>query len=70
MRRQEPKNRPERPETRVLKIDIAVKETVRQMFVYGLPCKKRKGTGSRSIEPFKVSSQNQAAIKAPCLNYG
>ena len=60
MSREEPKNRSKRPETRVVKIDIAVGETAPQMFVDGLPRKKQKGTGSRSIEPLVVRNQNQA----------
>ena len=51
-------NRPGRPETRVLKIDLPVKEAVRRMSAYGLPRKKRKGTESKSGEPVKVSNQD------------
>ena len=54
------RNRPGRPETRVLKINLAVEEAVRRMFAYGLPLEKRKGTGSQSGEPVKVSNQDPA----------
>ena len=54
------RNRPGRPETRVLKINLAVEEAVRRMFAYGPPRKKRKGTTSKSGEPVKVRNQDQA----------
>ena len=54
------RNRPGRPETRVLKINLAVEEAVRRMFAYGLPLEKRKGTVSKSGEPVKVRNQGQA----------
>ena len=54
------RNRPGRPETRVLKINLAVEEAVRCMFAHGLPRKKRKGTISKSGEPVNVRNQDQA----------
>ncbi len=51
-------NRPGRPETRVLKIDLPVKEAVQRMFAYGLPRKKRKGAASKSDKPVAVSNQD------------
>ena len=60
MTKEEPKNRLGCPETRVLKINLALEEPVGRMFAYGLPRKKRKETGSKSIEPVKVRNQNQA----------
>ncbi len=39
------RNRPGRPETRVLRINLPVKEAVRRMFAYGLPRKKRNEHG-------------------------
>ena len=54
-------NRPGRPETRVLRINLPVKEAVRRMFAYGLPRKKRKGTISKSGEPVKGRNQDPAS---------
>ena len=60
MTKEEPKSHLGCPETRVLRINLAVDEAVGRMFAYGLPRKKQKETGSRSIDPVKVRSKNQA----------
>ena len=59
MSRQESKC-PGRPGTLVLKIDPPVKETVRHMFGYGLPRKKRKGSASKSGEEVLGSHHDEA----------
>ena len=53
--------RPGRPETRVVKINLAVEDAVRCMFSYGLPRKKRKGTSSTSDEPVKIKNRSQGS---------
>ena len=58
--RKRKRNRPGRPETRVLKINLAVEEAVRRMFAYGLPRRKRKGTVSKGGEPVQVRNQDPA----------
>ncbi len=58
--RKRKRNRPGRPETRVLKINLAVEEAVRRMFAYGLPRRKRTGTVSQSGEPVQVRNQDPA----------
>lgn len=60
MTKEEPKSHPGCPETRVLRINLAVDEAVGRILAYGLRRKKRKVTGSKSIEPVKVRNQNQA----------
>lgn len=54
------RNRPGRPETRILKINLPVEEAVRRMFAYGLPRKKRKGTAPKSDKPVNVGIQDHA----------
>lgn len=61
MAKEEPKIHLGCPETRVLRINLAVDEAVGRMFSYRLPRKKRKETGSKSIDPVKVRDQNQAS---------
>ena len=39
------RNRPGRPETRVLSIHLPVQQAVRRMFAYGLPRKQRNEDG-------------------------
>lgn len=51
--------RPGRPEARVLKIDLPVKESGRQRFDYGLPRKRWKGTMSESGEEFQDRHQDE-----------
>lgn len=59
MSRQESK-RPGRTETRALKIDLPVQESVRRMFDYRLPRKKRKGSVLESGEEVQDRHQVEA----------
>lgn len=59
MSRQE-SNRPGRPETRVLKFNLAVDEAVQQMFAHGPPRKKRKGTSSAHEESVRAGDRGHA----------
>ena len=59
MSRQE-RARPGRPETRVLRVNLAVEEAVRRMFAYGLLRKRQKGASSTSDEAVRGSDWGRA----------
>ncbi len=54
------RERPGRPETRVLKINLVVAEALRRMFACGLPRKEPKATSSTRDESVRVGDPDNA----------